>query len=234
MKDKINIILDKILPYEIYEYGFANLKNLLSDEYKKYHYGISIFRKLDDDVINGIKLGPTIEYYNLFNAINNELNSKIEEIVSAFNKLGLSAKGINATLLDSELNEEFQKSLRYKISHKMIGTRAGLGWIGKTDLFISKRFGPRVRMASVLIEYDLGPTENPIEESLCGKCNICIEECPAKAATGKLWNIGIDRNEFYDPFKCKEKCKELTKTRINKNIVICGICISVCPRGKEN
>ena len=37
--------------------------------------------------------------------------------------------------------EQFDKSLpnlRYDISHKMVATRAGLGWIGKTDLFVSK------------------------------------------------------------------------------------------------
>ena len=37
------------------------------------------------------------------------------------------------------------------ISHKMVATRAGLGWIGKADLFISSRFGPRLRLVSILI-----------------------------------------------------------------------------------
>ena len=232
MKEKITQILQDILPYELYDFGYADLKNLLANEYKKFHYGISIFRRLDDAVINDIEHGPTLEYYELFNFVNNELNCKVDKIVSEISKLGLFTRGIKSTLSETEINEDFINTLRFKISHKMIGTRAGLGWIGKTDLFISKRFGPRMRMASVLIDYDLGHTQTPIEESLCGKCNICVDNCPAKAATGKLWNINIDRNDFYDPFKCKDMCKELTKTRINKNANICGICISVCPKGK--
>ena len=34
----------------------------------------------------------------------------------------------------------------------MIATRAGLGWIGKTDLFISKDIGARLRLVSILID----------------------------------------------------------------------------------
>ena len=107
--------------------------------------------------------------------------------------------------------EEFRpylKTLRYKVSHKMIGTRAGLGWIGKTDLFVSDAFGPRLRLVSILVNMPVGIPGQTIDKSRCGRCNICVEECPAHAATGQLWDIHTDRDQFFDARKCYEKCGE--------------------------
>ncbi len=125
-------------------------------------------------------------------------------------------------------------TLRHYFSHKMVGTRAGLGWIGKSDLFVSVKFGPRLRLASILVDFPLKPLEPPIDSSRCGKCNVCVEACPAKAATGKLWNIKVDRDEFYDAYKCRDKAKEISLAATGQNEdEICGICIAVCPAGRK-
>jgi epoxyqueuosine reductase QueG len=47
-------------------------------------------------------------------------------------------------------------------SHKMVATRAGLGWIGKTDLFVSNKYGPRVRLASIRIDAPVSSINKPI------------------------------------------------------------------------
>lgn len=73
-------------------------------------------------------------------------------------------------------------------------------------------------------------SNKPYAESKCGSCNICVNKCPAKAANGLLWNINTERDEFYDAFKCREKCRELAMKNFNINESVCGICISVCPR----
>jgi len=115
----------------------------------------------------------------------------------------------------------------------MIATRAGLGWIGKTALFISDEFGPRLRLVSILINKNPDTESIPIDYSKCGQCNICVEKCPATAANGKLWNINIHRDEFFDAYKCREKCGELAKQNLNVDIRICGLCVAVCPIGKR-
>ena len=114
----------------------------------------------------------------------------------------------------------------------MIATRAGLGWIGKTDLFISKAFGPRLRLVSILIDKPVNTTVLTNDKSRCGKCNVCVECCPARAANGILWDINTDRDIFFNAHKCREKCAELARLLGKKNTRICGVCVSVCPLGK--
>ncbi|MGC8778601.1 MAG: hypothetical protein ACP5Q4_07965 [Candidatus Caldatribacteriaceae bacterium] len=69
-----------VCPENLYEVGVASLAGLLGEVWDEYPYGISLARSLDDGIIDGIRNGPTIEYYNLYNAVNHELNRKSEEI----------------------------------------------------------------------------------------------------------------------------------------------------------
>ena len=230
LQEKINASMPDDDEYLI---GYGNLHNLQKGIYKEYNYGISIAMKLNDPIIDAISEGPTQEYSEHYMEINQKLGKaaiKISEIVKAE---GFKALPVQPTFSDKELTESYKKELRTDLSHKMTATRAGLGWIGKTDLFISKKFGPRVRLASVLTDGPIEPLGAPISESKCGSCNLCVKKCPAEAATGALWNDRIDRDIFYDPFKCRNMCLELTEERMGTPISICGICISVCPIGKS-
>jgi epoxyqueuosine reductase len=229
IKDKIN----QICPPDVYEIGFASLSGLLKDELAKYKYGISLARKLDDSVIDDISDGPTISYYNQYHRINNELNQKTEAIAKLLALHNIEAYPMKSTVEDDELDDDYKKTLRYFFSHKMIATRSGLGWIGKTDLLVTTRFGPRVRLSSILLTSSISESGTPVNESLCGNCNICVEHCPPQAGNGKLWSIDIDRNEFYDPFKCREYCRKISAEKIGKEISLCGICISICPIGRK-
>jgi NAD-dependent dihydropyrimidine dehydrogenase PreA subunit len=113
--------------------------------------------------------------------------------------------------------------------NKMVATRPGSGWIGKTDLFISKQFGPRLRLVSILLKTPVKSKSKPVNISCCGNCNICVDSCPAKASNGKLWNITVDREEFFDPWKCRNQCAEFGRTRLGMDARICGICVAVYP-----
>ena len=137
--------------------------------------------------------------------------------------------------MESDIKDpNYAKTLRTPVSHKMIGTRSGLGWIGKTDLFVSKQFGPRLRLVSLLTNYPLVSKEKPVDRSLCGTCNECARNCPAQAATGQLWDIYTDRDVFFDAQKCRNKCRELAKAKLNVDISVCGVCVAICPIGKRN
>ena len=72
-------------------------------------------------------------------------------------------------------------------------------------------------------------TSSSINESKCGKCNKCVEACPASAIKGMLWNVNVAREELLNPFKCRQKARELLKQEIGIESAICGKCIEVCP-----
>jgi len=188
---------------------------------------------MDDEIIDSIKNGPSGEYLNLYNKINKDLSALAGKISEKLSSLNIKNIIIEPTITEQEVGEKLLKTLSYDFSHKMAATRAGLGWIGKTALLVSKKFGPRLRLATVLTPYPLESTELPVDESKCGNCSICVEACPAGAATGKLWNKDMKRDDFYNPFKCLEKCKELTLKNMGEEQSLCGICISVCPVGRK-
>ncbi|MBP6978941.1 MAG: hypothetical protein PHD61_12870 [Bacteroidales bacterium] len=231
----IHSILSRLLkPHEEYISGTADLTGLIDEKFGQHRFGISIGKKLDDCIVDGIENGPTLEYFHHYNQVNRELTGVAEEFREELRKLEIDAIVIPPTInLGSKDYEKYLSTLTYGLSHKMVATQAGLGWIGKTALFISKEFGPRLRLVSILVGQQPDTVSIPITRSRCGKCTICVERCPAQAATGQLWNVQIHRDAFFNAAKCREKCGELAKKKLNVEERICGLCVSVCPVGKK-
>jgi epoxyqueuosine reductase len=228
-----NIIRKHLLPAENYIYGFADLTGLLQKKFKGFNFGISIGLRLNSIIVDKIINGPTPEYYLHYKKANDDLALLTESICRELNKNEIETFNISPTVSTSDLDTVYSKSLRTDLSHKMVATRAGLGWIGKTDLFISKEFGPRLRLVSILLKSTVKSKSTPVNKSRCGNCNICVNICPAKAANGKLWDINVEREEFFDPFKCRKQCAEFGRSRLGLDARICGICVAACPVGQQ-
>jgi Uncharacterized Fe-S protein len=229
-----DILKKHLLPAENYIFGFAELTGLLQNKFIGFNYGISIGRKLDYKIVDKVNNGPTPEYYSHYRQINKDLSLLTKKISDDLNKNDIETLNIGPTVSTSELDSVYSKTLRTDLSHKMVATRAGLGWIGKTDLFISREFGPRLRLVSILLKTPVKPKLKPVDMSRCGNCSICVDICPAKAANGKLWDITVDREEFYDPWKCRNQCAEFGRNRLGLDVRICGICVASCPIGQKN
>ncbi len=227
-----DIVKKNLIPLRDFIYGFADLHGLTGRRYDGFNYGISIGKRLDDAIVDKLEYGPTVEYYNHYNQTNADLAEITGKIRSDLLRIRIESIPIPPTISPGDKDyDRYMETLTYDLSHKMVATRAGLGWIGKTDLFISKRFGPRLRLASILLKQKPEIIAHPVVKSKCGKCEICVTKCPAKAANGRLWDINTFRDEFFDAFKCREKCGELASERLNVDVHICGKCVCVCPLG---
>ena len=55
---------------------------------------------------------------------------------------------------------------------------AGIGWIGKNSNLIRQKNGSWFTLGFMILTKDLIP-DKP-HQSLCGKCEICIEHCPQR------------------------------------------------------
>ena len=227
------IIAKYLVPEDKFIYGFADLNGLLDPKFDGLNYGISIGRKLDDKIVDPVILGPTKEYYSHYRQINEELKQLTIQISKDLNTIGIESLNIEPTVSTTDLDSKYSLTLRTDLSHKMVATRAGLGWIGKTDLFISKKIGPRLRLVSILIKIPVIPKSVPIDKSRCGNCNLCVDICPAKAANGLLWNINIKREDFFDPWKCRKQCAEFGRMRLGLDARVCGMCVAICPVGRK-
>jgi len=110
--------------------------------------------------------------------------------------------------------------------HKTAATQAGLGWIGKTAVFVSARHGPAVRLTTVFTDLPLDPG-TPIVASRCGRCRVCVDACPTGAGRDVLWRAGMLRDALYDEKACEAKTWEHLEWDGT-----CGVCQAVCPYTK--
>jgi len=200
--------------------GFANLKSVIEDGDTP--FGVSIAVALPPQVVKSIHDGPNIAYYNEYYRINELLNN-IVTIGAAF----LVSRGYKACAQTTDFVKEFG-NYRTSLPHKTVATRAGIGWIGKSALLVTKEYGSAVRISSLITDAELQCAE-PIDNSQCGNCIACKKACPAKAILGELWNVNKDRDSFYNPLDCRKMARELSSQNINKEITLCGKCIEICP-----
>lgn len=152
--------------------GFADLREIDAKARDNFPYGISIAVALEPQIIAGIKIGPTREYHAEYNKVNELLNDLGQKTALFLIKKGYKAKLRPAT------GEEDKVHLTTKLPHKTVATRAGLGWIGKSNLLVTRQYGPAVRLVTVLTDAPLEPGE-AVNESLCSHCTRCIDACPA-------------------------------------------------------
>ncbi len=202
--------------------GFADMSSLPDQFTGGFPRAVSIAATLRPAVIQRISKGPTKEYFAEYERVNGLLAELCERAVEILTKTGNRAEAVKTT------TEHFDSvTLSTPIQHKTIATRAGLGWIGKSALLITREYGPAVRLATVLTdaEFEVG---TPMNESHCGDCRKCVEACPAGAITGQNWKTSTARESIYDAFKCRQTARKLAKKQ-GIEATICGICINTCP-----
>lgn len=202
--------------------GFADLRDIARDVRNSLPFGVSIAIALRPQIISQIQSGPTKQYYNEYKRANQLLDTLGHRAVQFLKEQGHKAKWFSAA------GDYDCKTLSARLQHKTTATRAGLGWIGKCALLVTKMFGSAVRITTVLTDSRL-PTGEPMEANFCGKCNFCVDACPGHAPSGKNWRIDSHRDHFYNAFACEKAAGELTIKRVGIQDSICGICIAVCP-----
>ena len=203
--------------------GFADLKNLPAEVRRDYPFGISIAVALDPEIVSKIINGPDLEYFQEYQRANELLGLLGEKATRFLEERGCKAKSFSAT--NTEIDWD---TLSTQLPHKTVATRAGLGWIGKCALLITPDFGSAIRITSVLTDTEL-PADTPKDNSDCGECHACMDICPGKAVTGLEWEVGMPRDQMYDPFKCREVAQRWQRERRGITDNICGMCIAACP-----
>jgi len=204
--------------------GFADAGSLPAGATGAMKSAISIAVALQAEIIKEISNGPTRRYYGEYERVNRLLSALCAGAVETLRACGNEAVAIEPTI---EINDGVRRTLTTPLPHKTVATRAGLGWIGKSALLITKEYGPAVRLATVLTDAQLEAGE-PIDDSRCGDCAECVIRCPAKAISGQHWKAGSQRDSIYDAFACCAEAKERSRA-IEIRATICGICINACP-----
>lgn len=185
-------------------------------------YAVSIAVKLSDSVLKTIEDAPSFVYFQHYRAANALLDQIAFRLAGKIEALGFAALPIAAS-------QSLGKNNPYRgvLPHKTAAVLSGLGFVGKSGLFLSEKYGGKVRLATVVTDMPL-TSELPVIENGCGECRICKQACPAGAIFGEKPTTDGERN--FDPEKCSRYMKEHFQD-IGRGSV-CGICIKVCPKNK--
>ena len=169
---------------------------------------------------NGIVLGMEMD----FEAIETSPGPRAGlEALNIYGKLGIATNKLADFIRDKGHNAIACHPFGGPILYPAMAVRAGMGEVGKSGLLLTKKYGPRQRLAMVATDASPLP-ETPGNDSkitkFCEKCGKCVEACPGKAILddpilkekGLFTRIDSDKcsNYFY-PYDS------------------CSICIKVCP-----
>ncbi len=155
------------------------------------------------------------------------INQRLDHIVSRINSY-LQQEGYRSYPVPASQRVNQQKMLGV-FSNKMAAHLAGLGWIGKSCLLITRRMGPRVRWATCLTHAPLETTGESMADG-CDSCTECVDICPASAFTGRPFRKDEPREARYNVYKCEKYQKDVEK---EIGFSVCGLCLYVCPFGRR-
>jgi epoxyqueuosine reductase len=187
---------------------------------------ISLAIRLPAAVFEEILDRPTPNYATIYQTANRILDEIAFRTAAILEEDTFKALPIAASqVLDT-------KNWYAAISHKAVGRMAGLGWQGKSLLLVTPRYGPRVRLVTVLTNAPL-KADGPIKNR-CGKCTLCQEACPVGAIKGvSTQEHYTSRSEALYFSRCVEKLVGEFSKLPHVGAPICGICIKACPFGQR-
>lgn len=175
---------------------------------------VAINYKLD---ICSISKRLKISRYALVNDYHKVIKSKLEYLVNFI--------------------KQFFPDLNYRIFvdsapifEKSVAQKAGIGWMGKNSLLITKKFGSYVFLGEIIIDKEL-KSDKQIENQ-CGNCRLCIEYCPTNALIDE-YKLDARKCISYLTIEKKSELSEHEKLQLKNNIIGCDICQDICPYNKK-
>lgn len=201
----------------------AYLEEIYGDNYLHLDKAISIGIPYPEEVVNELVEGPTHTYLYYYKILNSKLDDIALQIAIKLEAAGYKTFPVPASqrVTDNRLAGIF--------SHRLAAHLSGLGYIGKNSSLITKEYGPRLRLVTILTDAPLKMDE-VFEGSLCGECSACKNVCPSGAITGVDFNCEAPLEERFRGELCDE---HLSRVRNTFGKRICGKCIGVCPIGKK-
>ena len=202
--------------------GFCTLPTPPLSELPAHKYAVSIGVKLSDAVLKTIDGAPSFVYFQHYRTANALLDQIAFRLSREIEKAGYSALPVAAS-------QSLGKNNPYRgvLPHKSAAVLSGLGFVGKSGLFLSSEYGSKVRLATVITDMPLA-SELPVIENGCGECTLCQRACPAGAIYGIMSTTDGERN--FDAEKCSKYMKEHFQD-IGRGSV-CGVFIKVCPKNQ--
>jgi epoxyqueuosine reductase QueG len=207
--------------------GFADLRCLPNEARKNFDFGVLFALSFSREAMQENNLDRPQRYYDEHKPMN-QIFMELKNAAAEF--LISSGYGAEINTPASVVNSE---TLRSGLPQKTVATLSGVGWIGKNAILTTNEVGSALRMTVVLTNAPLD-CGIPITKSTCDPaCMICTDICPGKAPSGQLWEVSVEREDFFNAHACQAAGRARAKKLLNTEETICGLCISHCPFTKN-
>ena len=125
--------------------GFCELSSPPIKELPQLPFAVSVGVKLSDGILKTIDNAPSYMYFQHYRTANTLLDNVAFRLARKIEELGYLSFPIAAS-------QSLGKSNPYRgvFPHKTAAALAGLGFVGKSGLFLSNDYGSKVRLATVL------------------------------------------------------------------------------------
>ena len=210
-----------LLDLGVSKVGYADVKGLAS-EFVDLPNGISLVLKIPKETIQLVIDEDYQDYWKSFHkqiAILTDIALKGEEYIKNL--------GYNAFALTMTRNECDMEKLLSILPYKTIATKSGLGWIGRSALFVTPEYGSAVALGAILTDMPL-EFGTPITDSECDECENCQNACPVNAINPQKWNDRLNREDIIDIEACGEYIIGQYKSGLG-----CTKCMSECKLTQE-
>lgn len=181
---------------------------------KRFPFAISIGVRLAKAILEDLEDHPTKLYFHHYKVVNYLLDTAALRIANWIEDKGYLTLPIPAS---QTIDWERQKG---HLSHKRIAIAAGLGWLGRNNLLVTRQYGAQVRLATILTDFPLTAPHFAcrMPNFNCGDCYACLQACPVGAIK--------EKPEDFDYWRCFTLLKEFQKKYVSQHI--CGLCVKAC------
>ena len=186
-------------------------------------------------IVAGIHYLPQIELGDIANGDNTDRGW-----VAAYGSLVDYHKTIKQKFrsLSKSINELVGAEVKSKIfidsgpvMEKDFARQAGLGWIGKNSLLITPQYGSYCLLGCLFLDLEL-PPDSPLEEDICGECEICILACPTQCINSDR-TIHAEQCISYQTTENPNDIPEGFGEKMGRWVFGCDICQIVCPGNRK-
>ncbi len=115
------------------------------------------------------------------------------------------------------------------VMEKALAAAAGLGWVGKHSVIVSREHGSWLLLGAIYTNADLPADE--LERPSCGSCTRCLDVCPTSAFP-RPHVLDAGRCIAYLTIEHKGHIGREFREAIGNRVFGCDDCLAVCPWNK--